>query len=437
MYPQGRFVALISLLLIGCSSRAFVPGTNAPVLPLTPYVEQGGEQGKWVTFPLPAGQNAEDLYPGPDGATWLVLDNAIGRMDMSGDLTTYPTHYLTPAYNAGFSSITNNRDGNLYFLEGTVDDFGTASYYVGKITTSGQIQDLPMPTGNWIPESITSGSDGDLWITLYPSSSGFIPSIARMTTTGKSKVFTLPRGQGGFDPEPAKIVRGPDGNLWFWLAAVGPNPGGLGVITTHGTIRAYQIGCPDSVAVGHDGGVWSYDENNGGFCRTDPATLQTTEYVVGGGFTGGTVDLEQGPGKTMLEDQGGVGVIRQFNTSAHRLEKSITQPATSFMDGPLGADGNLWLNGPSVSVYVFRQISTDPTSVTLAPGSDQPLGVTEMHYTGEWSASSSDVNVATITPADGRGPFTITGVSPGSVEITVEDTRGNNLAVPVTVESAH
>jgi virginiamycin B lyase len=54
--------------------------------------------------------------------------------------------------------------------------------------------------------SITAGPDGNLWFTEDAGN-----NIGRITTTGEITEFPIPTPQSG----PHGIAVGPDGNLWF------------------------------------------------------------------------------------------------------------------------------------------------------------------------------------------------------------------------------
>ena len=76
---------------------------------------------------------------------------------------------------------------------------------------AGTITEFPTPTGSGDPVGITTGPDGNLWVTL-----SFGNSIERITTGGSASAFPLPTRCGfKFGCKPLGIAAGPDGNLWF------------------------------------------------------------------------------------------------------------------------------------------------------------------------------------------------------------------------------
>ena len=113
---------------------------------------------------------------------------------------------------------------------------------VGVISTNGKIT---VHTSTYIddPAGITTGPDGDLWVTNAGTKTTK-GSIARLTPNGKITVYT----NSGLE-EPLGITTGPDKAIWF------TNYGGksIGRITTGGQGRLFTgtgIDEPDSITSG-------------------------------------------------------------------------------------------------------------------------------------------------------------------------------------------
>jgi virginiamycin B lyase len=116
-----------------------------------------------------------NLVVGPDGAIWGTQPNAIGRIDMSGNTSSYPLPSgVTP------SSLTTGPDGALWFTEGT----GVGSVGIGRISTSGAVSIYPLPGSNNAAWGIMSGPDGSLWYAITAGMSGV--QVGRMSTSGTS-----------------------------------------------------------------------------------------------------------------------------------------------------------------------------------------------------------------------------------------------------------
>ena len=111
------------------------------------------------------------------------------------------------ALSGGFdqpAGIAAGSDGNLWFT--------SALGNVGRITPSGNISSFAVPKvgGNvGSLQDITAGPDGNLWFTVwyaYPTE-----KVGRITTSGTVTLVNVPTSGNGADT----ITSGPDGNLWF------------------------------------------------------------------------------------------------------------------------------------------------------------------------------------------------------------------------------
>jgi hypothetical protein len=103
---------------------------------------------------LPANSSVGLITAGPDGALWFTDANNIGRITTSGEIREYPI----PTPNSRPSHITSGPDGALWFTEYDTNK-------IGRITTSGEITEYPIPTPTSGVSGITTGPDGALWFT--------------------------------------------------------------------------------------------------------------------------------------------------------------------------------------------------------------------------------------------------------------------------------
>jgi virginiamycin B lyase len=129
-----------------------------------------------------------------------AIDGGIGSMH------EYPTK--TSSSSPGW--ITTGPDKNLWFTEPGVDKIGT-------MTTSGTANDFmgPLVTNSLGAGQIATGPDGALWFTEENPGGGSASAghrIARVTTAGS---ITQEYAFTNTFTEPAGIVTGPDGALWF------------------------------------------------------------------------------------------------------------------------------------------------------------------------------------------------------------------------------
>ena len=99
------------------------------------------------------------IASGPDGAIWFVQLNAIGRLDRSTQQVSY---FNVPTASSSANYITAGPDGALWFGE-------YKGNKIGRITTTGNFSEIPVPTANSGVSSITvrpiktSGSPSPMW----------------------------------------------------------------------------------------------------------------------------------------------------------------------------------------------------------------------------------------------------------------------------------
>jgi streptogramin lyase len=103
----------------------------------------------------PPVQHAGGIAAGPDGNLWFTaLGQGVGRISPSGDTAVFRTG------DAGYG-IAAGPDGNLWFA---------SANKIGRITTSGNVTEFPIPTPDARPGGISAGPDGNIWFTESGSS---------------------------------------------------------------------------------------------------------------------------------------------------------------------------------------------------------------------------------------------------------------------------
>jgi streptogramin lyase len=187
-----------------------------------------GGQFKIYSFPM-ANHHSTDITAGPDGAVWFTFPNSvpsydtgkIGRITTAGDSTFFQIPWVSDA-----ESITTGSDGNLWFAD-------HVSAAIGRVTTDGAFTRFPIPgpPGTY-PWQIASGPDGALWFTDFNGH-----RIGRLTTTGQVSFFPISPDDG----YPDAIAQGPDGNVWFTL----DDEATVGRITPSGVITLFPVAHPD------------------------------------------------------------------------------------------------------------------------------------------------------------------------------------------------
>jgi streptogramin lyase len=145
--------------------------------------------------PFTPGSLPYGITTGADGNLWLTEINAgkVARMTTGGAVTEFA---LQSTASRPFE-IISGPDGNLW-----VTERGTNS--LARITTSGVVTEFPGPVATLF--GITAGPDGRVWF-----AEGGAAKIGAISSTGVVEQFPLP-GSGRF---PMWITTGADGNLWI------------------------------------------------------------------------------------------------------------------------------------------------------------------------------------------------------------------------------
>jgi streptogramin lyase len=229
--------------------------------------------------------------------------------------------------------ITTGPDGNLWLTEYEGDR-------LARVTPAGAVTELPPLDADSGPAAITAGPDGALWFTEARAN-----RIARMTVDGALSEFgglspTHTDSDGsGMPAGPQAIVAGPDGNLWF----TEPGAGAIARITPSGNIVEYPLpagGEPRGLAFGPDGALWFTEFTGNRIGRL--ANGKISEYALP------TADskpfgITPGPdGRLWFTEYGGnrVGAITTDGAISELppLELADSRPAGIVA----GSDGALW-----------------------------------------------------------------------------------------------
>ena len=142
---------------------------------------------------------------GPDGNIWFTEYAAgkIGKMSPNGTvLAEYSLSSAGPGAHHPYG-ITTGPDGNLWFTDPVIVNGTTVTAAVGKISTSGVIQEYAVPASS-APHGIAPGPDGDLWF----AESGAM-RFGRITPGGTITQVSLSASS-----RPESVTAGPDGMIW-------------------------------------------------------------------------------------------------------------------------------------------------------------------------------------------------------------------------------
>jgi streptogramin lyase len=146
---------------------------------------------------------------------------------------------------------------------------------------------------------------------------------------------------------PAQVVAGPDGNLWF-----SDRNGAVGRITTGGTVTEFKSGLNPgsavrSIAMGPDGNMWFSDP---GTTRAvgmiDPVTLAISEFSTGLNAGSMPLGIAAGPdGNVWFTDSGTTKAVGMIDRTTHAISEfsSGLNAGSNLQQGLVaGPDGNLW-----------------------------------------------------------------------------------------------
>ncbi len=349
-FPQGK------LTILPVPSAYTLPG----------QIVRGPDGNLW--FPAIAYENFTTDKPG----------GAIGRLTTAGKFQMFPL----PDANSYPTSITFSSDGTIWFVAfqgngvlapnvDTAPRFTGGFSELGRMTPDGQFHLFTPPASNVYVTSIAVGSNGNLWFSENLDDNGTTSQrVGRMTPEGAFSDFpvTAPFADGYL----RQIIAGPDGNLWFSLEGADASYnalGAIGKITPQGTISLVPLGkfaVPQDLTVGPDHNLWfstGFEVGrvtpDGQARLFDPGRLpNSTEHVDVGGIAAGpdgalwfaTADVEVG----RVTTAGAFSFYPFLNDNDLEFDNGSSSLSLGQLKGIVtGADGALWLtNGGQIGHFV-------------------------------------------------------------------------------------
>lgn len=266
------------------------------------------------------------------------------------------TSFAVPTASASPKGITAGIDGSLWFTE-------SAGNKIGRISTSGQINEFALPTANAVPVAIAQGADGNLWFTESAAS-----RIGRITPSGAITEFAVTTANS----QPLDIAPGPDGNLWFTEAAANR----IGRITTTGSVTEFAVptasSSPTGITAAADGNLYFTEASASKIGRiTTAGTIAEQAVTSSGGAGVGPNLITTGPDNAVWFTEPTVNGIGRMDPQGH-----VTQvPLPTFNSGPAGittgVDGAIWYAESTANA--IGQLVTPYDNVPVGGGSNQPI----------------------------------------------------------------
>jgi hypothetical protein len=314
--------------------------------------------GQSVTFTATVSVNdpGSNAAANPSG-TVTFLDNGVsigtGTLSTSRNLGTF-SEFPVPSAGAFPQSIATGSDGNLWFTE-------PDNNIIGRITTGGAVTEFAIPTANSFAFKITAGPDGNLWFAENNTN-----MIGRITTAGVITEFAVPG-------DPYGITAGPDGNLWF----TEENADKIGRITTSGTVTEFtglQGVNPFEITAGPDGNLWFTE-----FSASNKIGRITTSGVITE-FNVPTANAEPyaitaGPDGNLWFTEFNTNKIGRITPSGTFAEFSVPNASSQFLGITAGSDGYIWFT-ESLSNKIGRINPTTQTILEWGVPTAPPVGVT-------------------------------------------------------------
>ncbi len=284
------------------------------------------------------------------GSTYIPLSGVTTEASLTAGGNT---QFSIPTAASHPQSITVGSDGNLWFVE-------TSGNKVGRITPSGVISEFRIPSVNSSPISITAGAPGYLWFTEYGAN-----AIASITTSGVITEYHVPTAAS----QPFGIVRGPDGAIWFTELS-GNKVGRFSAGTFHEYAIPFANSQPRQIIVGPDNTLW-FAEGNSSYVGHITLTGSVTQVSAGGSSRFLTV---AGDGAIWFTDAKGsrIGRITHFN----RLQSFPVTAGSNPAFITQGPDGNAWFADFTTNQIRYVDATTHAVSFgTSAPAGSAPNGI--------------------------------------------------------------
>ena len=469
-----------TLLSTGTVNKKIVAGLNIIPITLSGVIASIAVSVQNPTSPV--GTRATDavtvMAQDADGNTIVGPGNysvpiALSNSDTSGVTTLSTTVVSSPGTRVYLTYTGAN------FSNATIG--AAASGVLSTSVTPGRFTPTPVLLGSFTlptnigsatslslqPIAITSGPDGNLWVSAQDSSSTY-QALLRMTTSGTFTTFVPGVSPSTTLPNDAinGLVSGSDGKIWY---AADNN---VGNVTTGGVATNYPLSavagiCTDfdgeRIIRAQDGGLWMTIQ-----CDTGSQLLHITTTGV---ITVNTLpaSFDNATGLVLAKDNGvyiagynsgTTAAILRATVAGAKVTSTATVLAASVTTGALGiaqsADGDIWAtsDGCDQSVLIRVHLATgfsagSLTSIPTQAGCQNPAFITALPDNSLWVAENGSPDVTQVIPSSTGGtpsmfdlavpsPYTIYGDlwdaaagADGNVYFTNSDTGNGGFSANV------
>jgi virginiamycin B lyase len=306
--------------------------------------------------------------------------------------------YPLPTSNAGVERIVTAPDGSMWFIETEVGK-------VGRITTSGQIQefDLPPTTTGSVDGSVYGidvGADGVVWVTYDYGRK----IVSLNPATGATAIYGL-----GAYPYGGAVRVGTDGRVFVTMNYDDSGIATLAPGASSFFWSANAPACDDVLGRAGDGSMW---------CQGGDASGQDTIVKVNGDATGGvTYPLPSDATYPNGLAAGPVGSIWFTRSSSGTIFTSPSNGSIGYLDASSGAT-KIWQTGSRSA----------PSDLLLGPdGQMWFTNIGAVPGIGHISANG----VGAVTSVGNYEPHSLTFGTDGAIWFT--DTKNNSI-VRVTTD---
>ncbi len=470
---RTRLVTTVTALLFftACGAKGSLPPGDSSSQARALGSKSGGAQSTTLSYiPLPAPYAFPyALVVGPDGAIWFGEFNVgpdgnrgpgqagLGRLTTDGALSEVALASAITVLPGAFDA-----SGNLWFGDGggVQGNQTPGSFNVKR--ADGTVTSYPVVIrgSNARVKFSAAAPDGNVWFVLARAN-----DIARVAPDGSFTTFAVPPTTQDI-ARPSDIVLGPDGALWFteWFGNA------IGRMTLDGTLtNVYPLPTaeagPRFIAAGTDGALWFAENGSSAFSGNagDNSTPpQIVRMTTSGQMTPFAMPPDSVPDSIRAANGGfvfadlGTNAVGFIDYSGNVVEYPIeydgganapigTNPgnATFAVEGP---DGALYFTDSDLArigkITLGKKGMIFPPTMTFPEPSPwggttntQLVGVAVSGDRGPFSASTSDPNVATVTPLVGFPlNFTVTATGIGTTTLTIKG-KGKPMTANVTVTS--